>query len=158
VADEHILRSRTAAGSEELALIVRWQHRNGRPGRYLARVHVPAPPARPLALLTEYAENPTGVGITTDADGAAQALIEVLPAGLAEPGDLLWVLHHGAFSYYDAYGEPDTFTVVDLRWDGGHYRGDLSDQRLLKGDQFNFMRGDMPLEPVADVLARLGER
>ena len=158
VDESAVSRSGTPAGSAELALIVRWRHRSGRAARCLARVHVPALPDRPLALLTEYAENPTGVGIANDPGGAADALLAVLPAGLVEPGDLRWVLHHGGFSYVDSPGAPETFTAVTLRWDGRHHQSDLTDQRLLTPAEWDLMRGDMPLAPVGEVLAELGER
>jgi hypothetical protein len=149
------LTDRTASGAQELALIVAWRHRNGPWARCLARVHLPSPPTRPLVVLSEYAENPTGTGIVNDFAGAANALLGALPVGLVKPGEPRWLAHHGAFSYHDAQDAPETFTAVTLTWDGTRYRGDLGGQRMLSRAEADTMLADMRLAPVEELLARL---
>jgi hypothetical protein len=139
----------------DLTFIVRWRHRNGRDARCLARVFLTDPA---LAVLTEYAENPVNTGIVNDFPGAADAVLAALPSGSVEPASVRWIAHHGAFSYFDSSGAPETFTAVELTWDGAHYQGDLRAQRLMPSAEVETRLANLSLEPVTVVLAKLGER
>jgi len=82
----------------------------------LARfILLPAP--RPVvAVLSELRSNSDDVGVADNVSEVAEAALVLAAPEIGVPErlfDIVWVAHHGAFSYYDSSG-PDSFTLVDL--------------------------------------------
>lgn len=134
------------------ATIVHWQHRRGGPAHCLARLFSSAS-GQPVAILSEVRSNPEGYGITGDFAAAAEAMLRLMPATI-DPAAVRWLAHHGDFSYPDAGGAPETFTEVELVWDG-QYHDELSRHRRLDPAQTAALQAQFRLEPVLDVVARL---
>jgi hypothetical protein len=72
-----------------------------------------------------------------------------------EPESVVWVAHHGAFSYPDAQDAPEVFTLVPLTWTGTAYQEDLRERRRLRGADLAEVLGSMPLAPVPQVVEGL---
>jgi hypothetical protein len=133
------------------ATLIRWQHRSGDQAEALARL-ITLPEA-PVIVLSELASNPDATGLVSDFAGAASAALDILGAGLT-PASIRWLAHHGDFSSHDAQGAPETFTEVEVRFDGGQLHSDLTDQRLLQPAEAHALTRDLDLEPVPDALRR----
>lgn len=97
-----------------------------------------------------------GVGIVGDFAGAANALIDSLQGQppLA-PAQLVWLAHHGSFSYYENVGD-ETFTRVDLKWDGERFHGSYKEQHLLTDTEVTRLLSGVELKPVPTAIAELG--
>ncbi|HET6292428.1 MAG TPA: hypothetical protein VFG33_03610 [Kribbella sp.] len=134
--------------------VIRWQHNSGGAAYCLGRLVVPPAPERPVIVLSEVAGNPDAVGLTSDFAGAVPAALAALGKGL-DPESIRWLAHHGDFSSYDAAGSPETFTDVQVRFDGGQYRSELTDQHLLPAAEAETLRRSLHLEPVPAALAAL---
>lgn len=151
-----ILRDETAQAVVHTTL-VSWQHALGRDGVCLARLVQPSDGTTAAIVLSEVAQNPDALGITSDFPGAATAAWTILaeqPAGVA-PTHPTWFAHHGPFSSYDPTG-PETLTEVTLSHDGAHFEGDLTGHRLLEKTSADELFAAWRLEPVDEALARLG--
>ena len=134
--------------------VVRWQHNSGGAAYCLGRLVVPPAPERPVIVLSEVAGNPDAVGLVSDFAGAVPAALAALGQGL-DPQSIRWLAHHGDFSSYDAAGAPETFTEVQLRFDGSRYHSELTDLHLLPHAEAETLRRSLHLEPVPAVLATL---
>ena len=134
--------------------VIRWQHSSGGPAYCLGRLIVPPAPERPVIVLSEVAGNPNAVGLTSDFAGAVPAALAALGEGL-DPQSIRWLAHYGDFSSYDAAGAPETFTEVQVRFDGSHYQSDLTDQHLLPATEAETLSRSLNLEPVRAVLTTL---
>lgn len=124
--------------------VIRWQHSSGGSAYCLGRLVVSL--GRPTIVLSELAGNPDAVGLTSDFTGAATAAFAVFGG---DPGSIRWLAHHGDFSSYDAAGAPETFTEVQVRFDGIRYQSDLTDQHLLPAAEA------LELESVRAAVAKL---
>ncbi|TDD87007.1 hypothetical protein E1293_08650 [Actinomadura darangshiensis] len=110
----------------------------------------------PIVVLSEIRTNLDGCGIVGDFAGAADALVGSLQEqSHPAPAQLVWLAHHGPFSYYENVGD-ETFTRVDLKWDGERFHGSYAEQHLLSGTNVNRLLSGVELEPVPAVLAQLG--
>jgi len=130
--------------------VVRWQHSSGGTAYCLGRLLV-FPDSEPVIVLSELAGNPDAVGLVSDFAGAAAAAVSAFGV---DPGTVRWLAHHGDFSSYDAAGAPETFTEVQVRFDGNRYVSELTDQRLLPDAEAKAL-GAL-LEPVPVALTALG--
>ena len=147
-----ISTSTAPSGSPQLTTILTWQHRFGA-AHCLARV---ALGHRPLVVFSELRSNPDERGLSDDVAHAAEALLPLFEHHDVNPADIVWILHHGPFSYFDATG-PETFTRVPLQWDGEHYTDNLTQHRRLQGDELNHELIHIALDPVPQVLAQLSK-
>ncbi len=134
------------------ATVVHWQHRRGGAAHCLGRLFS-SESGRPVVILSEVRSNPEGYGITGDFAAAAEAMLRAVPAPM-DPAMVRWIAHHGDFSYPDAGGSPDTFTAVELEWDG-RYHDDLARHRRLDPAQTAALTAQFRLEPALDVMATL---
>jgi hypothetical protein len=156
---------RTAAGMVLLAGVVQWEHRRSGQAHCLGRL-IAGPARKVVGVLSELRSNRYGLGVSSDAGGAATALLR-LPVtadalSLAIPGaaaEVAWLLHHGAFSSYDNPDAAETFTLAeDMHWGGSRYRDDIGGHRLLAVGETAVLFAGISLETVPEVLARLGWR
>jgi hypothetical protein len=132
--------------------LVRWEHGSGGSAYCLARLFLR--PGRPVIVLTELAGNPDAVGLTTDFGGAATAAWATFSRQAElNPETIVWLAHHGDFSSYDATGAPETFTEVQVRFDGSRYHCEPVDHRLLPVAEAEAWRRALRLDPVPVVLA-----
>jgi hypothetical protein len=160
-AEIHLTSTTTPTGGRELAAILHWQHHNGGPAHCLVRWHRSPPPARPVAVVSEIRSNPEGRGIDTDFPAIGAALLTALltalpPDDQVDPAEIIWIAHHGEFSYYDEPDSPESFTAIEMRWEGGRYQDDLHWHRELPPSEAAALLSDMPLAPVPEALSRLG--
>ncbi len=153
--DQSVLKYKTTH-TDVTETLVTWRHA-GRDASCLARLIQPFDGGPATVVLSEIAENPDFLGITSDFPGAATAAWPVLAsqASRVDPRNLTWFAHHGPFSSYDPAG-PETLTEVALSFDGLRLTGDLSGHRLLDPYVSNKLFTSWQLKPVAEVLARLG--
>jgi len=142
-----------AGDSREQAAIVHRQHRNGAPAHCLARLTIGPSLERPVVVLSELASNPDAVGLITDLPGAVPAALAALDPTL-DSQSVVWLVHHGPFSSYDAAGAPETFIAIQVHFEG-NYRSDLTDQRLLGPEEADSLRKLLGLAPVPNVLSSL---
>lgn len=134
--------------------VVSWAHRRGGQGHCLVRLY--PFDGRVVAVVSEIRSNDDRFGIADDMDGVAGEALDLAREHLdAEPQDITWIAHHGAFSYYDAF-DPDTFTLVPLVWDGRRYQDNLQAHRLLTDQEVRDLFDGRTLEPVPTVLTNLG--
>jgi hypothetical protein len=116
--DSHTETTITPSGVRVLKTIQRWQHHLGGEAHCLIRLHVLAAPSKPVAVISEIRSNPEGRGIIDDVAAVADALLSDVPALIApDPDTIVWIAHHGGFSYHDSFGQ-ETFTETPLQWDG----------------------------------------
>lgn len=155
--DQNVLKYTTAhtAVTETLAT---WRHALGRDATCLLRLIQPLDGGPATVVLSEIAQNPDALGITSDFPGAATAVWPVLArqASSVNPEDVAWFAHHGPFSSYDPAG-PETLTEITLSFDGTHFTGDLSGHRLLDSQQAREAITWWQLKPVDDVLSQLSD-
>ena len=134
--------------------VVGWPHRRGGQGHCLVRLY--PLDDQVVAVVSEISSNDDRLGIADDMAGVAGKALDLAQERLdAEPQNITWVAHHGAFSYYDAF-DPDTFTLVPLVWDGRRYQDNLQAHRLLTEQEVHGLLDGRTLEPVPTVLANLG--
>ncbi len=146
-----------SAGGRVRTAVVRWQHRRGGEAHCLVRLHLPWLLERLVAVVSEIRTNPEGRGIISDFPGVAAAVLRIVPTYLGVgPRDVIWVAHHGEFSYPDAQGSPEIFTRIEMRWDGEHYRDDLRWHHRMTPAEVAELLGDLRLAPVPHALAQLG--
>lgn len=152
---------REPAGSsrvQQFEKVVQWQHEYGL-AHCLARVYARTVSRGPLVIVSEIRSNPDSRGIGGDFGAVADSVLAVLPAEYAaSPQNIVWLKHHGEFSSYDAFGAPETFTLVQADWDGEHYRCDIAGMHLMAQWEIDDLLVQVELDPVADVLARLDWR
>jgi hypothetical protein len=153
--------TRLVSGMLVLSALVEWRHQRGPGPRCLGRL-LSGAPGGVVGVLSEVRGNPAGCGVSADPAGAADALIAGAGSaegfGAVDPAAVSWILHHGSFSAFDNPAAPETFTLAGgMRWDGRFYTDDLDGHRLLSAAEAVALLGG-GLEPVADVLARLGWR
>ncbi|MFD4208260.1 hypothetical protein ACFWRG_19970 [Micromonospora tulbaghiae] len=134
--------------------VVSWHHRRGGQGHCLVRLYPFE--GRVVAVVSEISSNDGRLGIADDMAGVASKVLGLAQEHIdAEPQNITWVAHHGAFSYYDAF-DPDTFTLVPLIWDGRRYQDNLQAHRLLTEQEVHGLLDGRTLEPVPTVLTDLG--
>jgi hypothetical protein len=133
---------------------VRWDHARG-PAHCLARLYL-RPSASPVAIVSELRSNPWRRGITGNFAAVAEAclngwgeLVEL------DPASIVWVAHHGGFSFFDAPDQPTTFTRVDLVWDGNRYHDSVHRHHLLSPAAAAELTAGLVLEPVPQVVAAI---
>ncbi len=151
----------TPKGLSVLSLVLHWSHPRGT-AHCLARLVVGTGRNRPTIVLSELRTNPTPVSLGLDPAGAATALrarpeTETTSAGAGDVvwDDARWLLHYGEFSDYYT-DEPETFTEVDLHWDGHGYQDPgLETHRLLSPVEAGQLTRTSALRPVDDLLADL---
>jgi hypothetical protein len=134
--------------------LIRWKHKSGGWAKALARLVVPAPPGRPVIVLSELAGNPDAVGLVSDFAGAVPAALAALDQRI-DPVSVRWLAHHGEFSSDDAAGAPETFSEVKVRFDGSRYESGLTDQRLLSAAESEALSRFLGLDPVPVALSAL---
>ncbi|WP_405438472.1 hypothetical protein OG373_13745 [Streptomyces avidinii] len=154
--DQSVLKYKTTH-TDVTETLVTWRHELGRDASCLARLIQSFGGGSATVVLSEIAENPDALGITSDFPGAATAAWPVLAsqASRVDPKSLTWFAHHGPFSSYDPSG-PETLTEVALSFDGMRLTGDLSGHRLLDPYASSKLLTSWQLKAVTDVLARLG--
>lgn len=141
---------------KSIAAILHWWHQRGGEAHCLVRIYVYPALSKALAIISELRSNPYGRGITSDFNGIANALIQLL--GLereVSPENIIWIEHYGKFSYSDALDE-EAFSQVDLKWNGQSFKSQASDWHLLNPSEVTTILGDLELEPVPQVLEKLG--
>lgn len=112
--------------ARRVAALITWQHAVGGQAHCLARLVLRAAPEPPVAVLSELADNPDRLGISGDMAGVAVAFLAAMrPYATLDPASLVWITHHGPFSFPDDDGGPQTFTRVDLDYRDGAFRDDL---------------------------------
>jgi len=143
-------------GTRTLLMILQWQHRRGGDAHCLAQLILPRG-GPPVVVLSELRSNTDNRGIMSDFTSVAEALLAT-PGSPVElpPADIVWIAHHGAFSYYEAAG-PETFVLMPLHWDGEHYHAVGEDRQLEPPEVVNTLRGT-DLEPVPAAVAQLGHQ
>lgn len=143
--------------SERVEGIVRWQHRRGGDSQCLVRLVRPVGKVRPVMVVSDIHTAPYGRGIGDDLAAVAQAALEfVKQYADVDPSDLWWLAHFGEFSSVDSAGAPEAFIGARLEWDGERYHDNLRWDYRLDAVQFAWIIGDVVLESVPVVLARLG--
>jgi hypothetical protein len=143
----------TEVGTEIIKTIVTWEHPNG-DAHCLGRVFK-QPNRNPVAILSELRTNPLHRDMGSEPEKAAEALLKVPEVGVNNsPETIVWLLHYGAFSYYEGGGS-ETFTLAPLRWDGMHYHVSLADCELLTPQQMQDIISPAQPEPVPQVLQEL---
>lgn len=143
------------AANIEHAEIVRWQHVNGSQAHCLARHIQSKLDETCLVVLSELADNPRACALSADPHGARAATERAFSAlceGSAKPA--IWLLHHGEFSSYDAAGEPETFTRLEVHAP----TNDLTDLVLLDQEEVSSLLGALTLRPVPVVLDFVRDR
>ncbi|MFF9870127.1 hypothetical protein ACF1G0_32900 [Streptomyces sp. NPDC013953] len=136
--------------------IVSWHHALHGDASCLGRLIVPTNATAPAIVLSEIAENPTALGISSDFPAAANsawARLAPLRPGL-DPAATTWYAHHGPFSSWDPTG-PETLTQVALLHDHAGFHGDLEGHQLLSAPQAQKVLESWGLEPVSAALSRL---
>jgi hypothetical protein len=143
-------------GTRTYLTILEWQHRRGGDAHCLAQlVFLPAGP--PVAVLSELRSNTDNRGIMSDFAGVAETLLSTArPVVELPPAEVVWIAHHGAFSFYEAAG-PETYLLMPLNWDGEHYHAVGEDRRLEPAELAETLRG-AALEPVPEAVAQLGRQ
>jgi hypothetical protein len=151
-----VISHRALDGTRTYRTILEWQHRRGGDAHCLAQLII-VPAGCPVAVLSELRSNTDNRGIMSDFAGVAQTLLTaVRPTVDLPPADVVWIAHHGAFSYYEAAG-PETYVLMPLRWDGEHYHAVGDDRRLDPAELADALHGTA-LEPVPAALAELGRQ
>jgi hypothetical protein len=141
-------------GGRKVAMLLTWEHAHGGQARCLARLALPQTAARPVAVLSELAENPRGLGLASDVPGAARAFqAQMSSYAVLEGPTVVWLLHHGSFSSADAYGAPETFTRVAPAAADAGLTG-ASQQLLTPGEVLDDI-APLDLSPVEAVLDEL---
>jgi hypothetical protein len=141
----------------DFSRIVHWEHPRG-PAHCLARVFLDSPAGGTIVVLSEIRSNAELRGITSGFAGAADALWALLPgAPPVVPEKIVWIAHHGPFSYYENVGD-ESFTRVNLTWDGERHHGSYADQHLLSRADADRLLDGLELEPVPAAVERLGHR
>jgi hypothetical protein len=148
---------RARHGGRQVDAVVCWPHHRGGEAHCLARVDVPGSQAPPVVVVSEICSNPDDLGVVDDFAAVAVAVLTTVRSQVQiDPAAVVWLAHHGPFSYHDPAG-PETFTHVPLRWDGERFHDDLADHRLLtSAEATEMLSGDVVLDPVSDVLDELG--
>ncbi len=137
-----------------VSAIVHWPHRRSGQAHCLIRLYPLA--GRVVAVASEIRSNDDRHGIADDMAGVAAKALDLAQEHVnAEPANIIWLAHHGAFSYHDAF-DPDTFTLIPLTWDGQRYQDNLETHRLLTEQQVHDLLDGRSLEPVPRALASLG--
>lgn len=145
----------TGAGGQ-IAALVRWKHRRGRPAHCLARLY-PAD-EKVIAVISELASNPNDLGIANDFAAVATEVLRVAREEIGvDPDQLVWLAHHGAFSVAGAY-DPDTFTLIPLTWTGDAYVDDLHTHQVLPASVVNKLLGSFEFRQVPEVVDALQHR
>jgi hypothetical protein len=135
--------------------LLQWTHGGRDSAHCLARLILP-PAGRPVAVVSELRSNPDRFGVSDDFARVAEAFLEAMrPVAPVEPADVRWVAHHGAFSYHDSAGAEDSFTAIDLCWDGHHYHDDPARHRLMSAEETTEVLAGVELEPVPVALDEL---
>jgi hypothetical protein len=156
--DPHTSTTVTPSGTRLIMTIVHWRHRLGGEAHCLVRLYIPPASVNPLAIVSELRGNPDGQGIIDDMAAVAEAVLRTLPAGTAiRPESVVWIAHHGEFSYHDAFGL-ETFIETPLDWDGQHYTYDRRRHRMFEPAEVDALVADLPLDPVPEALNQLGWR
>lgn len=157
-AKQPLLFSRSASGGWAFATILHWEHRSGRQAHCLARVFRSSPVSRPTVVLSEISSNPDGRGLSDDVPAVAGTLLRAMPPHCSiRPEDVIWIVHHGDFSYPDALDAPEVFTVVPLQWGGIEFDEDMGQRKRLRGDDLRAVLGSADLAPVSAVLEQLSD-
>jgi hypothetical protein len=145
-----------AGGVRKIATILGWDHPLGGRAHCLARLVLRPAWGPPVAVLSEVADNPDRIGLTSDMGGAADAFLARMRAyARLDPDRLMWIAHHGPFSSADDDGGTETFTQVDLINRQGVLHGDLRGHHLLTPGQVLAGITPLGLQPVSRVLAEL---
>ncbi len=143
------------AGSRKVAMLLEWDHARGGRAQCLARLALTKDSNRPVAVLSELAENPRRLGLASDVEGAARAFRDHMsPYANLDGSTVVWLLHHGAFSSVDALGAPETFTRVAPRTTDFESPS-VSGQQLLSPGQVLDDVTPLELSPVEAVLDEL---
>ncbi len=149
-----MIEERAADGTRVYLTMVHWQHRRGGESHCLARIVLP-PAGPPAVVVTEVRSNTYLRGITSDFPVVAGAVLAAArPSVQLPPAEVVWIAHHGPFSYHEDVG-PETFFLVPLIWDGEHYQPD-GPERLLDPAELVQALGGADLEPVPAAVTRLG--
>ena len=139
-----------------MSRILQWVHSRGGAAHCLARVFLDTPAGAPIVVLSEIRSNPDECGLVGDFAGAANALIDSLRGMIRlAPAQLVWLAHHGAFSYFENVGD-ETFMRVDIKWDGERFYGSYEEQHPLSDAEVARLLGEVELKPVPAALAELG--
>src|SRR4028118_180303 len=117
----------TNANVKQIKTILHWLHKEGGEAHCLVRLYIWSDTSKALAVISELKSDPRGLDIMGDFIGVAKSLIQLLGTHIIfSIENIIWVMHHGVFSYYEALNQED-FTRVDLRWNAQFCESNLSD-------------------------------
>src|SRR5262245_40067601 len=154
--DQSIIIQNTQSGIKEIKTILYWNHKRGAEAHCLVRLYIWLTQPKAIAVISEIESNSPGLEITDDFTGVVAALRQLFREDLENRlEDLVWIVHHGRFSYYETLDQ-ETFTKVDLKWKGQFVECDLSDWHLLKDAEIKEILDGVVLESVQEVLKDLG--
>ncbi|MBD2768991.1 hypothetical protein IC235_13950 [Hymenobacter sp. BT664] len=140
---------------KQIKTILHWLHKDGGEAHCLVRLYIWSDTSKALAVLSELRSNPPGLDITRDFIGVAKSVIQLLGTHIKFPIEkIVWVLHHGGFSYYETLNR-EAFTRVDLRGKAQSYESNLSDRHLLNGSEYQAIFDGIELEPIGKVMKEL---
>ncbi len=145
----------TNANVKQIKTILHWLHKEGGEAHCLVRLYIWSDTSKALAVISELKSNPRGLDITGDFIGVAKSLIQLLGTHIIfSRGNIILVMHHGGFSYYESLNQED-FTRVDFRWNAQFGESNLSDRHLLKEAEYRAIFDGIELEPIEEVLKEL---
>ena len=155
--DQSIVIRKTEAGLEQIKTILYWNHKRGTEAHCLVRLYIWQHAQRKaIAVISEIESNPPGLEITADFTGVVEALRQLFREDIENTlEDLVWIVHHGAFSYRETLDQ-ETFTRVDVKWKGQSMTSDVSDWHLIKEAELKTCLGGIVLQPVQEALKDLG--
>ncbi|MFF7264828.1 hypothetical protein ACFZCL_31750 [Streptomyces sp. NPDC008159] len=134
--------------------VVDWRHRRAGRAHTLVRAVFSTTTGRVVAVVSELASNPDDRGVTDDFGSVADAVLPALRRAFgAEPVEVFWIAHFGAFSYHDPTG-PESFTQILLTTGPNGHVDDLTGDRTFTVRDVEELLG-RALEPVDRVLARI---
>ncbi len=153
--NQPIIVQTTNANVKQIKTILHWLHKEGGEAHCLVRLYIWSDTYKAVAVLSELRSNPPGLDITRDFVGVVKSLIQILVSHINFPvQNILWVTHHGGFSYYESLNIED-FTRVDLTWKAESCVSNLSDRHLLKEVECQAIFDGIELEPIGEVLKEL---
>jgi len=145
----------TNANVKQIKTILPWLHKEGGEAHCLVRLYILSDTSKALAVISELKSNPRGLDIMGDFIGIAKSLMQLLETHIKfSRENIIWVMHHGGFSYYEALNQED-FTRVDLRWKAQFCESNLSDRHLLNKAEYRAIFDGIELEPIEEVLKEL---
>ena len=155
--DQSIIIRKTEAGIERIKTVLYWNHARGGEAHCLARLYLwQLTQRKAIVVISEIQSNPPGLDITNDFAGVVEALRQVFREDIENRlEDLVWVVHHGAFSYRETLDQ-ETFTRVDVKWKGQVMKEDVSDWHLIKETEVEALLDGVVLQPVQEALKDLG--